>query len=329
MKSSLETTRRRAVIAAYWCGLVGLMIMVVVCFWMAIAVVDMSTTVWGFSGLYSFGAAFLIGPLWIAMAIICFVNSKKALDSYRTDLTVMGILNLVGVGVVAFYPLWGKLILLVSVIYFGVIFGWVLYRALKRKGVFRNWTKTTKAVSVVIVVVVVAGIAVFAAIYSSDSAFVRRQWKKTALANTSQYEVLEEEYNADDRALILTVRGVDMPIKYSCGKDRICHYAPELDSYFWQKNRKVINQVIAKYDDLDQWSEGQIYVYGGGAVIDGFVRELLQISDIRKLYEAYKEEARRTTRTNAMTEFGSFFLDVQGREKKRIVIFERAEELRL
>lgn len=329
MKSSLETTRRRAVIAAYWCGLIGLIIMAVVCFWMAIAVIDMSTTVWGFSGLYSFGAAFLIGPLWITMAIICFVNSKKALDDYRADLTVMGILNLVGVGVVAFYPLWGKSILLVSVLYFGVIFGWVLYRVLKRKGALRNWTKTTKVVSAIIAVIIVAAVVAFAVIYSSDSAFVRRQWKKTALANTSQYEVLEEKYDADGKALILMVHGVDVTIKYSCGKDRICHYAPELDSYFWQKNRKVINQVIAKYDDLDQWSEGQIYVYGGGEVIDDFVRELLQIPDIRKLYEAYKEEARRTTRTDAMTEFGSFFLDVQGREKKRIVIFERAEELRL
>lgn len=66
------------------------------------------------------------------------------------------------------------------------------------------------------------------------------------------------------------------------------------------------------------------------SVIGDFVKDVLEIPDIQKLYRAYKEVSKQMGETTARTEFGDFFLDVRdGGTEERLVLFEEAEKLGL
>ncbi len=358
---------------AYVVGLITFVIMALMGLYLSVAIVDMNASAWGFSGFFSFAVAFRGGPFWLASGIACLISMRKAVR-YRTELLLLGLLNILGVGFTAFSPLLYRAMLLVWFFYYGFMFWLLWYLAKKRVNGGKNerivaekidseseqldtieqpeieqvikpekplteteklvrkalvWKVVVVAVGVVLMVIFCAGIID----YSMGAGAVRRQWRQTALAKSSVFKVKEDaSRRASNERLYLKIEGVDAEVSYYCRADYICwyEYSPRLEDghnslgmYFWQKNAARIEQIIEKYDQkLNQCSSGQIDVYDE-AVIDDFIKDVLTIPDIKKLYAAYKEQHD--------SEYSDVFLDLkeEGKEERRIVMFKRAEELGL
>ena len=346
---------------AYFFGLVSLIVMALVGLWLSFEIMDLSEAAWGFSGLFSFGVTFFVGPLWLAAGITCLLSTRKVSFRYRTDLKIMGILNIIGIFVTAFCPLLYKMMLFWWVVYYGVIFGTLIMLAVRRgRGTESGDNyfggecdvnedvekRTSKRVCWWAIGTIVGGILLVVLIYmayeySDGTNAVRRKWRETALANTAVYRIEEDKELAEDDRIYLSVDGVSARVSYYCDDERggVCYYeySPSLPSgqnslgaYFWRENQEEIDQILAKYDGkLDQWTTVQIRVYDR-SVIGDFVKDVLEIPDIQKLYRAYKEVSKQMGETTARTEFGDFFLDVRdGGTEERLVLFEEAEKLGL
>ena len=117
----------------YNLGVVGLAAMAMVWFWLAIQISCMSPEARGFSGIYSIVIAFLGGPCWLAIGCLCLAYAKKVPVDYRVDVTMIGALNILGIVFTVGFPIFYKLTLVVWLIYFGAIFGWIIYRSSVRK----------------------------------------------------------------------------------------------------------------------------------------------------------------------------------------------------
>lgn len=319
-------------------GVILLIIRALIELRLAVEVIDMTSAAWGFSGIFSFGAAFIGGPFWLASGICCLLARKKSgAEKYQKDLTLVGVLNIVGIIFLAFSPLLYRMMLLAVLVYYGVVFGALIHWSYQRRygGVRKDKKKmSVKHIVIGMIAVVVVGWWIFA-IYDGTmgSGAVRRQWQKTALAKSSVFEVTELKDRATDDTIYLQIEGVEAVVGYICRGDGICyyHYEPSTNSgrdslgaYFWQKNQREINKIIAKYDGkLEQWTSGCVYVYDR-SVINDFIRDLLVLPEMRKLYEAYVLQGG----IDALSEYGQFFLDVRDGEKdERVTIFERAKTI--
>lgn len=351
----------------YFWGLASLIVMALVGLWLSLEIMDVSEAAWGFSGLFSFGATIFVGPFWLAVGIMCLMSVRKASLRYRTDLKMMGILNITGIFVTAFCPILYKMMLFWWVVYYGAIFGTLIILAVRRGkvaelgnvekgedeffggklGVSEEVEKRVSkkacwwGIGVIVGGILFVILAYMAYEYSSGTSMVRRKWRETALANTTIYAVKEDKELAEADRIYLSVEGVDARVSYYCDNERggICYYEyrlglpsgqDSLGAYFWKENQKEIDQILAKYGGkLDQWATVQIRVYDR-SVIEDFVKDVLEIPDIQKLYRAYIEASKQMGTTAARTEFGDFFLDVRdGEGEERLVLFEEAEKLGL
>lgn len=119
---------------AYGCGLVGLVTMAVVELLMALEVVRMTEDAWEYSAFLSFGVVVLGWWFWLILGIFCLWGIRKAPREYKADLWVMGLLDIFGIGGVALGPLLYKLMVVAWLVYYGGVFGWLIYREVKRRG---------------------------------------------------------------------------------------------------------------------------------------------------------------------------------------------------
>lgn len=118
---------------AYAAGVVTLVLAAVVGFFMSLYVMGMSPAAWGFSGFISFPVALFGGPVWLIVGIWCFVAIRKVSDSYKTDLLLLGLLNIGCIVFTAFLPIFYKYMLLVWFIAYGLAFGCLIFLAYCRK----------------------------------------------------------------------------------------------------------------------------------------------------------------------------------------------------
>lgn len=118
---------------AYGVGLVTIILMALICLWLSMIVMNMGEAAWGFSGFYSFGAAFIGGPFWLASGIWCLASRKKSKSIYRSELSIVGWSNIIGIMVTAFLPIFYKGAILVWLICCGLVFGLLILASQQRK----------------------------------------------------------------------------------------------------------------------------------------------------------------------------------------------------
>lgn len=345
-KISQQLESNQKIPPVYIAGLIGLAAMAFVEFRLASEIVDMSGTAWGFSGLLSFSVAILGGPIWFGIGIACIAMNRKVPAQWRSSLIAIGVLNIIGIGMVAFCPMLYRQMFLAWWIYWGIIAGCLIFRLISwKKSQNRSSTKGVSVAKdencwkigfvILWIVIIVMGIFVTRN-YTSGTLAVRRKWGETTLAQSTVFPATEDKSRATDDTIYLQIDGIDGEVEYQCKDNSSCWYnygmvngaePGRVGSYFWLKNWDKINQILAKYPELDQWAPMQIHVFDRDA-IEPFVRDIMEIEDMQKLYQAYLEAEEKTDRTAARVEFGEFFLDVRdGGKDERIVLFEYYQDL--
>lgn len=333
-------TRKNQAPGAYAAGLIGLVLMAIAEFLMSAAILGMSSAAAGFSFIYSFGLAFLGAPIWLTIGIVCIGQRKKTSEAYCTDLTVLGILNLLGTIMVAFcifLPITGWWI------QWNIVAGWIAYRTLKRsKGNSPNWNRIKIILLVLSATVCVVGALVVNEVIFGTTA-LRLKWKKQALANTTVFEVTEDKARSTSEALYLKIDGVDGDVRFSCYRNvQQCGYGysglgemgrngarASLSMYLWQKNSAQINQILARYPSLRPEGTGLVHVYGYDRdEIESFLMDLMEIDDIGKLYQAYVETKDKTDKASATAEFDFLFNVRDSGREKEIGMFEWLQKQR-
>lgn len=161
-----------------------------------------------------------------------------------------------------------------------------------------------------------------------STAIVRKAWEESPLANSAYFNAKEIPEKAKEDRIYLHIDGISPDVIYICQPSSLSKYCwVEVDGvpvdekqfglsgYFWRQNRATIEPILEKYTGSldkwpDRWSDVQINVYNDDAnAATAFVRELLEIPDMQKLYSAYKAEIDRSTETDARVAFGEYWLD--------------------
>lgn len=180
-----------------------------------------------------------------------------------------------------------------------------------------------------------------------NTATVRKAWEGSALANSYYFEVEEIKNKAEDDKIFLRVSGVTPDVIYICTSSSLSKYCQvkvdavdrdgyrfDLSGYFWDLHKQEIEDILAKYQGkLHKWTDVQINIYNNDTkAATDFVRELLAIPDIKRLYRAYKQEIERTDSTKARVAFGEYWFDFyegnnkNGKRLERYSLFEWAQK---
>lgn len=176
---------------------------------------------------------------------------------------------------------------------------------------------------------------------------IREAWQKSALANSYFFDTQEITAKAENDGIYLRISNVEPDVIYMCTPSSLSKYCQvkvdkngqdgyrmDLSTYFWDLHRVEIDKILAKYrDKLYRWTDVQIKVYNNDTeAATAFMKELLEIKDLRRLYRAYLERVEKGDSLDAWVTFGDFWFDFyDGNDKdskrlRRYSLFEWALE---
>lgn len=149
---------------------------------------------------------------------------------------------------------------------------------------------------------------------------VRRFWKETGMANSEYYQF--EEVRVTDDSIYFVAEDIPGEVKWSCasiGMGKSCGMSfsngggmpnggNDLGGYFWGEHWSEIEDLLDKYPGLSERLQYRIEVYDL-ADLENFAREILEIPELNKLYQAYRSESERTNRYDAAQEFAYAYVD--------------------
>lgn len=190
-----------------------------------------------------------------------------------------------------------------------------------------------------------------------DTAMVRERFEKSAYARSSYFTIIEKEMEkAKDDRIYLQIDGLQKEVRYDCDASFNLVYVgckvvigdekdgrgESLSMYFWNLHQDEISMILEKYGEVLDYRvvcqnckgggsvEIDVYKYNETAATE-FVKDLLEISDIRKLYLAYQAEVNQSSEMNASEAFGNFDLNFyEGEDRSRFVgrypLFKFAQE---
>lgn len=178
-----------------------------------------------------------------------------------------------------------------------------------------------------------------------NTSVVRNEFAKTALSNSAYFEVEEIEEKAKDDRIYLRVGGIEEDVSYVCRSSSLSKYCwvqvgggetsggVDLGGYYWRLHAVEISELLEQkqYERNLAGPSLPIEVYNNDVeAATNFVQDLLEIPDIRRLYDAYKAEVRRTNEMRARVAFGEdYYLDFYNGhtgDRERHGLFEWAAE---
>lgn len=226
------------------------------------------------------------------------------------------------------------------------------------KSAIDNRARRTTMVTIVVAVasflvptLLIAGF--FIAIMNSprlDTATVRDFFEKSAYARSPYFTITEKEVEkAKNDRIYLRIDGLQKEARYECDAsfnlvsvncrviigDKKDGYGESLSVYFWNLHQDEINEILKKYGielEIRYFSpdgnsiDFNVYNYDEVAFLN-FVKDLLEIPDMKKLYLAYQVELEQSSEVDASVAFdnlGLQFYEEEGRNQW-VKLFEFAQ----
>ena len=207
----------------------------------------------------------------------------------------------------------------------------------KNQGSSQPKRRLSKVAHIIIVVVlavfvlpwvynIIFGIAIHSTLHI-DTSVVRKEFAKSAFAKTSYFTMIEDKSKAEEDRIFLKVDGIDEDTFYYCYTytiGRRCWFrvktgdgeSVSLGRYYWDLHEDEIAKILKKYDGvLEEWRDINdaimVRVYNNDTkVAMSFVKDLLKIPDMHRLYLAYQETVVQVDHiADAYLTFGNFDLD--------------------
>ena len=133
-RGSSEKARKWATVA-YFIGILGLVVMALMELKISLEAFSFTSEVMAYGLVESLIMAFFGAILWVPVGVFCLIlcfAQRKVPTELQSDLIGVGILNILGIIGLVFYPLLYRAGIVVWLILWGIILAWIIRRAKKR-----------------------------------------------------------------------------------------------------------------------------------------------------------------------------------------------------